>query len=94
MSDTPRTDKAWSDALSQINTAERGHDPHHAALANLAAQLERELADVMAQRNGLMESLEWMATAKADSPEALVEKLLTKADRAIAAARVKGESDA
>lgn len=40
--ETPETHKAWQEALSWCEKRNESHDPHHAALANLAEKLERE----------------------------------------------------
>ena len=39
---TPETTSAWYAALDWCRLRGEGHDPHHAALANLAEKLERE----------------------------------------------------
>jgi len=39
---TPETTKAWHEALDWCRLRGEAHDPHHAALANLAEKLERE----------------------------------------------------
>ena len=39
---TPETTAAWYAALDWCRLRGEGHDPHHAALANLAEKLERE----------------------------------------------------
>ncbi len=49
MSDTPRTAKAWGECLNWITSRDMAHDPQHAALANLAEDLERELSAVNAK---------------------------------------------
>lgn len=42
MSDTPETTKAWHECLNWCHARDEYHDPHHAALANLAERLERQ----------------------------------------------------
>jgi len=47
VSKTPRTDKAWHATLDWCNKRDRMHDPHHAALANLAETLERDISECL-----------------------------------------------
>lgn len=66
MTDTPETNKAWSDCLAWCHSRDEYHDPQHAALANLATKLERERD---AARAALMLAAEWGISSDGYSAE-------------------------